>query len=94
MTQVQIQMYVYKTESCHFVVWTPKFCFSVDIKRNENYSDEINRLALFHNKHILKELVTRGIENIKNALEVSENIYIKCFIYIATAKNHLMKMMT
>ena len=80
MTQVQMQMHVYKVHYCHFVVWGPNFCEANIITYDYNFFQNVNHLVDFYHKIICKELVTRSLENetaSKNQQEVA-TVYCYC----------------
>ena len=56
MEQIQIQMFIHDTRTCHFVIWTPNFCFPVICEFDDNCLDQIKT-------YIAHELVTRNFEN-------------------------------
>ena len=63
MCQIQMQMFIHDTRTCHFVIWTPNFCFPVTVEFDDNFLDQIKILKMFFRKHIAHELVTRNLEN-------------------------------
>ena len=58
MYQIHIQMFILDTRTCHFVIWTPNFCFPVTVEFDDNFLDQIKILKMFFRKHIAHELVT------------------------------------
>ena len=62
MYQVQMQMFIHDSRTCHFVIWTPRFCFPFIVEFDHNFLDQINILKMFFRKHIAHELVTRNLE--------------------------------
>ena len=63
-TQIQIQLYVYKYNSCIFVVWTPKWIFHTIVCKDDSFiSSAVPKLERFFRTHVIKELLTRSIEN-------------------------------
>ena len=63
MYQIQMQMFIHDTRTCHFVIWTLNFCFPVIVEFDDNFWDQIKILKMFFRKHIAHELVTRILEN-------------------------------
>jgi hypothetical protein len=81
MTQVQMQMYIYKTLICHFIVWTPNFCHSVIVNYDRQFENQVNRLVIFYSNHIVYELITRKIEHEKTCtkkLQTSSERFCYC----------------
>ena len=58
-----MQMFIHDTRSCHFVIWTPNFCFPVIVELDDNFLDQIKILKMFFRKQIAHELVTRNLDN-------------------------------
>ncbi len=52
MTQVQMQMNIYKAQICHFVVWTPKFYYRIEVPYNKDFSKCIEKMYDLHKKII------------------------------------------
>ena len=49
-------MFIHDTRTCHFVIWTPNFCFPVICEFDDNCLDQ-TKIYIAH------ELVTRNFEN-------------------------------
>ena len=63
MLQIQTQMYVYGINVCHLVLWMPKLCISVVVKRDSNFKETVHKLVRFYKKNVIPELITRKLEN-------------------------------
>ena len=83
MTQVQMQLYVYKINKCHFVTWSPNFLHVVVVPRDDNFKDQVEKLASFHTRYICPELVTRKIEQTK----VNKKKVVELYCYCQTRNN-------
>ncbi len=83
MSQLQMQMYIQKVKTCHFVIWTPNFCQSYVIEQQRDFVRSIKLLVSFHKKFIGPELVTRNIEQTKlsqqAAQETNSNVPLFCY---------------
>ena len=62
MAQVQLQMNVHEIKQVIFTIWTPQFCFYSTVQYDETFDSCIDKLAMFHTRHVAKELVTRKLE--------------------------------
>ena len=73
-------MLIHDTWTCHFVIWTPNFCFSVIFEFDDNFLDQIKILKTFLGKHIAHELVTRNLENSDaNTVKAAVDAPIYCY---------------
>jgi len=100
MTQVQLQMNVHERKEVLFTVWTPQFCFYTRVQYNETFTGCIDRLVLFHKRHVAKELLTRTLEMDlekrnsafqENKKEVENDGRRNCFVYANNLNFQVMK---
>ena len=47
----------------YFVIWTPMFCASVLIPYDDCFTKNVPMLVEFYKKYVVRELITRAIEN-------------------------------
>ena len=79
MTQIQLQLYVYKLNTCHFITWNPQFCYCNIIEYDKEFDKKVGTLISFHHKYICHELVTRSLESKEQkAIEGNSEIFCCC----------------
>ena len=89
MTQIQMQLYIYKVERCDLVVWTPNFCVSNEVIRDPNFVENIPKLVDFFRKVIAPELVQRKL----NMVIVDDKMETELYCYCQTPNDENIEML-
>lgn len=79
-TQIQIQMKVYGVNQCLFIVKLKDGFIICTIPKNDPYiNDLVPKLEKFWKRHIVRELLTRSVENFKKASEPPKDNKLYCY---------------